>query len=139
MSTKKIAEQLEAWEADIKILSNQGKEFELNPQMKLVALEIMFSRFSTIFEAIERGVKDQSPESKFDSVIADLKAYAGKKRWEAQLKKGKGDLLNVDEFPEESSTNTMTVWVDDGYGGFIPAECQCGRPGKRKKQRQRKE
>ena len=38
-----ISTQLEAWEADNKVLQAQGKHYELNDHMKMIALEIMFS------------------------------------------------------------------------------------------------
>ena len=68
---EKMAEHLETWEADMKVLANQGQEFELNDQMKFVALEIMFAKFPSIFEAVERGVKEQDPKVKFPNVFAD--------------------------------------------------------------------
>ena len=40
---------IEAWEADFKVLESQGNGFTMNEHMKLIALEIMFSKFNLLF------------------------------------------------------------------------------------------
>ena len=50
---EKMAEAIEEWENYVNILDNQGPEFKMNYQMKLIALQIMFTKFPAIFESIE--------------------------------------------------------------------------------------
>ena len=62
----------------------------MNDQMKLIALEIMFGKFSMMYENIERQVPPGSPPSeKLRLMLSNLKSYAAKRRWEAQIQKGK--------------------------------------------------
>ena len=125
---------------DVNILDNQGPDFKMNYQMKLIALEIMLTRFPAIFESIERTVGDNvkdKPEDKFNTIFSNLKAYAVKKRWEAQHKKGKAEPLKVDEVPWEEPS-MMQVWVEDGYGGYVPQNVNVDALGKRKRKEQRK-
>ena len=55
-----MMECIEAWEEDVKIVEMQGSDYKIPENVKLVALEIMFSKFSTIHESIERSLnKDE--------------------------------------------------------------------------------
>ena len=50
-------------------------------------------------------------------MLNNLKAYAARKRLQAQFKNGKSDLLNVDEVPEEmkQEIEMTSVWTQEGY------------------------
>ena len=62
-------------------------------------------------------MKKDSATGKYNAMVNNLKAYAARKRLQAQFRKGKGDLLNVDEVPEEmkQESEMTTVWTQEGY------------------------
>ena len=49
-------EQIEAWEQDVKVLSQYGSDFTLNPQTQLLALESLMVNFKADFEQTERSM-----------------------------------------------------------------------------------
>ena len=115
---EKMIENIEAWEEDVKVVEMQGEGYKIPENVKLVALEILFSKFSNLYEAIERALNTDQKQNlvlKYNAILSNLKSYAAKKRLQAQHKRGKGDLLNVDELPkEEEYYPTETVWQGDG-------------------------
>ena len=115
-----MMEGIEAWEEDVKIVELQGDTYRIPENVKIVALEILFTKFPTIYEAIERSMTQEekrSPNTKFNALLTNLKAHAARKRLQAQYKRGKGDLLNVDEVPDEmkQEIEMTTVWTQEGY------------------------
>ena len=58
--------------------------------VKLTALEILFSKFSSLYEAVERSLNSEQQEQskiKFNAMPSILKSYAAKKRLQAQFNK----------------------------------------------------
>ena len=85
-------EAIEAWEEDCKIVELQGGGYVIPANVKLVALEILFSKFGNLHEAIERALTHEQrslPELKLQAILPTLKSYAAKKRLQAQQQKGK--------------------------------------------------
>ena len=50
---ERMMDHLEAWEADLKVIALHA-DYGLKDNHKMIALEIMFSKFPGIFETIER-------------------------------------------------------------------------------------
>ena len=123
-SEAKMMDGIEAWEADFKVLEAQRTGFTMNDQMKLIALDIMFSKFSSVFERIESQLTtNTAPEDKLKMMLTNLKAHAAKRRWESHFKKGKGNPLPVDEFEEDDEEKQqylepIVAWLEDGQGGY---------------------
>ena len=53
---EKMMENIEAWEEDIKVVELQGEGYKIPENVKLVALEILFTKFSGLHESIERSL-----------------------------------------------------------------------------------
>ena len=133
---EKMMEGIEAWEAHVKVLDQHGDAYELKPQNKIIALELLLSKFSTVFENIERATSQKVPADdlnhrhKFEFLLSGLKEYAAKRRWDAQHKKGKGDPADIGEVDnqnhhhehEEEGSGSTTIWVQGEDGNFVQVD-----------------
>ena len=98
---EKLMESLEEWEASVKILDQHGSAYMLNAQAKLNALEVLMGQKQSVYESIERAIGVTEPEEKFKQMMAKLREYAAKKRWDHQYKKGTGDPMDIGELQKE--------------------------------------
>ena len=81
-------EKIEAWEQDDKILSQFGKDFELNAMTHIVALENRMAKFKTDYEQIERSmpenIAEKPPEARLQYLLGAIKKRATRRRLDCQ-------------------------------------------------------
>ena len=56
---ERMMEAIESWEAHVKVLDQHGEAYELKPQNKIIALELLMSKFQLVYETIERSTSQK--------------------------------------------------------------------------------
>ena len=101
---EKMMDHIEAWEADLKVVEQQP-DFQMKPNHKLIALEIMFVKYSNIFEAIERAMPnpaEKTADEKFEWMLNALKIMPPRK----DLKHSTAEEKETQWTSERLKTNT---------------------------------
>ena len=100
-----IAEVLEKWCEQERLLHAHGDEYKMNAAFKVTALRLLMSTKREQFELMEREAKahhgDKITEGMFEDLLNKVREYAAKRRLEAHFRKNKGDPMDIGQIHEQ--------------------------------------
>ena len=102
-----IAESLEKWCEQERLLQAHGEDYRLSAAFKVTALRVLMTCRREQFELMEREAKMQHNDRVNDDMFKDLlnkvREYAARRRLEANFKKQKGDPMDVGEINQHEN------------------------------------
>ena len=106
-----IAEAIEKWCEQERLLLAHGDDYKLSAAFKITALRVLMSCKREQFELMEREARTQHRDVINDDMFADLlnkaREYAAKRRLEAHFRKQKGDPMDIGQVGDHGSN-----WMD---------------------------
>ena len=106
-----IAEVLEKWCEQERLLHAHGDEYKMSAAFKVTALRLLMSTKKEQFELMEREAKaqhgDKISEAMFEDLLNRVREYAAKRRLEAHFRKTKGDPMDLGQIHEQEHAHEM--------------------------------
>ena len=94
-----IADALEKWCEQERLLQAHGEDYKLSAAYKVTALKVLMNCKKEQFETMERESRattgDKVNDEMFQDLLARIREYSANRRLEAAFKKNKGDPMDV--------------------------------------------
>ena len=101
-----IADALEKWCEQERLLPAHGEDYKLSAAFKVTALKVLMNCKKEQFETMERESKaisgDKLNDEMFKDLLARIREFAANRRLEAAFKKNKGDPMDVGQVESSS-------------------------------------
>ena len=118
-----LADAVEEWVKQLRVLRGYGPQYDLNVSFKVTALETIMENKKDKFEEFEEDAKkiSEDEEERFEYLLKRVLEYATKRRKEAEFKRTKGDPMDIGEV-----TGQQGMRSKEQEGGFWVCDMESG-------------